>query len=384
MLIQSRSRFLIAVVVALTGPQLILRADDVIIKTGSASLVVLPKGKVHEAFVSPENYCNDPPHSAPKAPPGELAEVRPEISADLATKAIWIPGYWTFDGTADNFIWTSGVWRFPPPGFRWNPGKWERTENGFVRVSGQWVPKDLEKVIYVQSPPRYQGPFLLPSSLPKDQFWVPGAWVAKGDKFEWRAGFVSRRIEKWVWVPAQYTWAPEGWFFVDGHWDYPLASRGQSFASLKPTTERYDAAKTRVDKFVPIPTSAIKESDTGEFVYDVKVIEQDSQLASLEFVDAEVPVLPIYTETVLPERPVAVVRGTAYRGSLTPANIDVELIGHKDVVVKTDAQGRFEFADVPFGIYYIRAAGPVQNYVRKAYGRVEVSKPVADLKIELQ
>jgi hypothetical protein len=35
-----------------------------------------------------------------------------------------------------------------------------------------------------------------------------------------------------VWNPAGYSWTPSGCIFVDGYWDYPLASRGVLFAPV--------------------------------------------------------------------------------------------------------------------------------------------------------
>ena len=36
----------------------------------------------------------------------------------------------------------------------------------------------------------------------------------------------------WVWIPAHYVWAPRGYVFVDGYWDYSIGRRGVLFAPV--------------------------------------------------------------------------------------------------------------------------------------------------------
>jgi hypothetical protein len=36
----------------------------------------------------------------------------------------------------------------------------------------------------------------------------------------------------WVWVPDHYVWAPRGYVFVDGYWDYSIGRRGVLFAPV--------------------------------------------------------------------------------------------------------------------------------------------------------
>ena len=49
-----------------------------------------------------------------------------------------------------------------------------------------------------------------------------------------------------------------------------------------------------------------------------------------------------------------------------------------------DDQGQFEFTDVPYGVYQVRAAGPVQNYTRRAFNRIAVAEPVVKAELELR
>ena len=61
--------------------------------------------------------------------------------------------------------------------------------------------------------------------------YVPGTWAWRGH-YLWRPGFWIGHRPDWVWTPARYVWSPAGFVFVDGYWDYPLATRGVLFAPV--------------------------------------------------------------------------------------------------------------------------------------------------------
>jgi hypothetical protein len=48
----------------------------------------------------------------------------------------------------------------------------------------------------------------------------------------WRRGYWLLQRPDWLWTPSHYIWTPRGYVFVQGHWDYPLESRGVLFAPV--------------------------------------------------------------------------------------------------------------------------------------------------------
>ena len=52
----------------------------------------------------------------------------------------WIPGYWAWDVSRNDFLWISGIWRKPPPNSQWVPGYWHEVDGGHQWVSGTWIP----------------------------------------------------------------------------------------------------------------------------------------------------------------------------------------------------------------------------------------------------
>src|SRR5258708_6937286 len=53
------------------------------------------------------------------APPAPIVEVRP---AEPFTGAVWIPGYWQWNGA--HHIWVGGRWSAPRAGWTWEPAHW--------------------------------------------------------------------------------------------------------------------------------------------------------------------------------------------------------------------------------------------------------------------
>jgi hypothetical protein len=50
--------------------------------------------------------------------------------------AIWVPGYWNWQGNGYN--WASGFWTAAKPGWVWSPTSYSWTPRGFVLVNGFW------------------------------------------------------------------------------------------------------------------------------------------------------------------------------------------------------------------------------------------------------
>jgi hypothetical protein len=203
---------------------------------------VLAKGPVHEAFAT----TAEAPAAAPvvkKQPPDGIEELPPD-QKPAGDNVQWIPGYWSWDEDGGRFVWVSGFWRQPPPGRAWVPGAWRAVTGGWQWVGGFWqdvAPKadaaqpdqptqsDLE---YLSEPPESleTGPSV--AATDPTNVYVPGSWVWRAGRYMWRPGVWVEYRSDWVWVPARYAWTPAGYVFVEGYWDYPLATRGVLFAPV--------------------------------------------------------------------------------------------------------------------------------------------------------
>jgi hypothetical protein len=203
---------------------------------------VLSKGPIHEAFAS----TAEGPTSAPlvkKQPPDPIEEMPPD-QKPAGDNVQWLPGYWHFDEEADRFMWISGFWRQPPPGRVWVPGSWRPVPGGWNWVGGFWqevaprsaqpaqAAQPMQEVEYLPEPPATLevGPTVAAPTT--TSMYVPGAWVWRGGRYVWRPGAWVEYRTNWVWVPARYCWTPAGYVFVEGYWDYPVATRGVLFAPI--------------------------------------------------------------------------------------------------------------------------------------------------------
>ena len=65
-----------------------------------------------------------------------------------------------------------------------------------------------------------------------DHSWIPGSWIWHHGRYAWRPGYWVTLHSDWDWIPAHYTWAPRGYVFVDGYWDYSVGRRGVLFAPV--------------------------------------------------------------------------------------------------------------------------------------------------------
>jgi hypothetical protein len=203
---------------------------------------VLTRGPIHEAFAAP--VVHDPA-SGPvisKQPP-ELIQEMPPDQKPAGQNVQWIPGYWSWDVSRNDYLWVSGIWRDPPPSSQWVPGYWHQVEGGNQWVSGTWVPISSNQG---QGQGSGQGqPSYLPKAPPQsletgpttpqpnpNVAWTPGFWSWQGTNYVWRPGFWAAVQPNWIWMPAHYVWTPSGYLFVAGYWDLPVANRGLMFAPV--------------------------------------------------------------------------------------------------------------------------------------------------------
>jgi len=68
-----------------------------------------------------------------QAPPAPRVEVQ---SAPPYAGAVWIGGYWSWNGR--QYVWVPGTWSAPRPGFVWVPGHWKTTPVGWKWAPGHW------------------------------------------------------------------------------------------------------------------------------------------------------------------------------------------------------------------------------------------------------
>ncbi|HWL17180.1 MAG TPA: glycine zipper domain-containing protein [Opitutus sp.] len=93
---------------------------------------------------SPPVYSADAPSNAMTniyvdTPPPMPTVTEPEsISQRPNARALWVPGYWTYDN-GQNYLWVAGHWEIPPAGSTtFRPPEWRRQGNGYVYVRGYW------------------------------------------------------------------------------------------------------------------------------------------------------------------------------------------------------------------------------------------------------
>ncbi len=204
---------------------------------------VLTQGPVHEAFAAPVVHDPQPATTVPKQPPDPIQELPPDQKPS-GQNIQWIPGYWAWDVTRNDYLWVSGVWREPPPGSQWVPGYWHNVDGGYQWVPGAWMPASAapadagaqaspqSQATYMPPPPRSleAGPNT-PQPGPNVS-WTPGYWTWNGGAYAWRPGFWAAVQPNWIWMPPHYVWTPSGYLFVPGYWDLPVANRGLMFAPV--------------------------------------------------------------------------------------------------------------------------------------------------------
>lgn len=190
---------------------------------------VLTRGPVHEAFAETVTFDPQPGVIVDRAPPAAIEELPPDQKPE-GTNVAWIPGYWAWDDDGGDFLWVSGIWRALPPGRQWVSGYWGEAGKGAQWTSGYWADAKLTEAEYLPEPPQSveAGPNIEAPSA--DHAWLPGCWIWHNERYAWRPGFWTPVQPNWVWTPAHYQWAPRGYVFVDGYWDYAVQRRGVLFA----------------------------------------------------------------------------------------------------------------------------------------------------------
>jgi hypothetical protein len=192
---------------------------------------VLDKGPIHEAFAEPIVLEAGQAITVNRLPPDPVNELPPDVRPE-GKNVEWIPGYWMWNNDKNDFIWVSGVWRDIPPGRRWVPGHWAKVDAGYQWVSGFWAGERQQDVQMLPNPPETLEVGPNSPAPAANYFWVPGVWIWQNGGYVWRAGYWYAGQENWVWVPDHYCSSPSGSVFVNGYWDYPLASRGLLYAPV--------------------------------------------------------------------------------------------------------------------------------------------------------
>jgi hypothetical protein len=204
----------------------------------------MTRGPIHEAFATP--VVHDPVAGPviPKQPPAPIEEMPPD-QKPAGQNIQWIPGYWTWDVSRNDWLWVSGIWRDPPPNSQWVPGYWNQVDGGSQWVPGTWVAASAgqssaqSQPQYLPAPPQSMeaGPNT-PQPSP-NVAWTPGYWSWQGSAYAWRPGFWAAVQPNWIWMPPHYAWTPSGHLFVAGYWDHPIANRGLMFAPMYYPTPVY-------------------------------------------------------------------------------------------------------------------------------------------------
>ena len=193
---------------------------------------VLTRGPIHEAFAEPSSANPRPNPIIHQKPPAAIEELPPDQKPE-GDHVQWIPGYFAWDETGDDYIWISGLWRATPPGRQWMPGHWASEADGWQWVSGYWAVETLTEVEYLPQPPNSIDVGPSAAAPDADNLYAPGIWVYQERRYLWRPGFWYQARADWFYNPARYTCSPAGYIFSDGYWDYPLERRGMLFAPAR-------------------------------------------------------------------------------------------------------------------------------------------------------
>ena len=157
----------------------------------------------------------------PKQPPDPIQEMPPD-QKPAGQNVQWIPGYWSWDVTRNDYLWVSGIWREPPPNSQWVPGYWHQVEGGTSGSPGRGFRSVRATQAQAQGSQSYLPP--PPASLetgpePRrsrrpERGLDARVLVLAGIDYAWRPGFWAAVQPNWIWMPAHYVWTPSGYLFV--------------------------------------------------------------------------------------------------------------------------------------------------------------------------
>ena len=227
------------------------------------------RGPVHEAFAQPGDLKIDAGALIPKQPPAPIQEAPPESRPDNDNMQ-WIPGYWAWDADRQDYNWTSGVYREPPPGRRFVPGHWVQDGTSFRWISGFWTADNQQEMAYVPAPPAPLETAPTTTQPDPNTVFVPGYWTYASGRYAWRTGYWAAYRPGRIWIAPRYVWTPSGYLFVDGYWDYPLENRGVLFASVDVPSSRFTLSELRLSADFVVSIGAVTDSlfvAPGAFYY---------------------------------------------------------------------------------------------------------------------
>jgi hypothetical protein len=222
----------VVVLGAVIAPGSAARADAPAAGRQEDDIEVLARGPVHEAYAAPHEARPLPGPLVATQPPDPVPEEPPDQKPDGA-EVRWVPGYWAFDNSEEEYLWVSGFWRDVPPGRQWVPGHWQQVEGGWQWSAGLWAAVGQDEIRYLPAPPPSLDAGPSTPGPEENSVYVPGCWVHREGRYLWRPGFWVGYRPEWVWVPAHYSWTPVGYVFAEGYWDHPLHERGLLFAPVR-------------------------------------------------------------------------------------------------------------------------------------------------------
>jgi hypothetical protein len=220
-----------------------------------------------------------PPRPAPPRPRDKRESPAPPGERG----AIWVPGHWSWEEGAGEWVWTGGYWQppGPPPPARaedtsspplpgctfrgghwqwrdsdgrwiWEPGYWlapppreeargEPPGPGAPWIAGHWVPvRRGGRDTFTWVSGRWDRPPPLPETIPPPPspgaHWMPGEWREIDGRYRWSPGFYVRgdrtppppRPETpppappgGVWLAGYWRSTGSDWDWVPGHYELP-------------------------------------------------------------------------------------------------------------------------------------------------------------------